>query len=489
MNDLTLTRVFSLAACLWCAPLHAREVGESDCRRFYGQVDQAISRAGVRDTQETPVKGYPYLRSDRFLASMVQDTDTDERFDYLLQQLLAREQRSRRLELSNLPPLARADLDRTHRETFPRQTDIPATLDDCAKSLFVADRAHPDAIKREIRAPDSYSLFKRLLGFYPLTAVPFSSGIRKFQAEMTQTYRKNLSAVVRDANVMFHSAQTSAPVDVAAILHNASANPLRIPLPNSDQLAQLFSQFAPNFAIDTRGDFDRPGAVRWNEEGRSNIDATSTTIYTLVSHTKFEGQTLLQLNYAIWFSERPKKGKFDMLGGALDGLIWRVTLAPDGEPLLYDTIHPCGCYHLFFPTDKLRAKPRHPSLQEHAYVPQAAPRLALGERPTLWLESATHYLVRVTNSPPDTTRSASPYELADYDQLRSLPRADGTRRNLFRPDGLIDGTERGERLLFWPMGIASAGAMRQWGHHATAFVGMRHFDDPDLIEKAFEAAH
>jgi hypothetical protein len=27
--------------------------------------------------------------------------------------------------------------------------------------------------------------------------------------------------------------------------------------------------------------------------------------------------------------------------------------------------------------------------------------------------------------------------------------------------------------------------MRQWGHHATAFVGMRHFDDPDLLARRF----
>jgi len=29
--------------------------------------------------------------------------------------------------------------------------------------------------------------------------------------------------------------------------------------------------------------------------------------------------------------------------------------------------------------------------------------------------------------------------------------------------------------------------MRQWGHHATAFVGRRHFDDPHLFEKTFDA--
>jgi hypothetical protein len=56
---------------------------------------------------------------------------------------------------------------------------------------------------------------------------------------------------------------------------------------------------------------------------------------------------------------------------------------------------------------------------------------------------------------------------------------------LISPDGLNPGTERLERLLFWPMGILSAGAMRQWGRHATAFVGRRHFDDADLFEKRF----
>jgi hypothetical protein len=36
------------------------------------------------------------------------------------------------------------------------------------------------------------------------------------------------------------------------------------------------------------------------------------------------------------------------------------------------------------------------------------------------------------------------------------------------------------------MGIDNSGAMRQWGVHATAFIGRRHFDDADLIERRFE---
>jgi hypothetical protein len=77
------------------------------------------------------------------------------------------------------------------------------------------------------------------------------------------------------------------------------------------------------------------------------------------------------------------------------------------------------------------------------------------------------------------------YEQAGYDELLSLPDGDG-RRSLFGEDGLADGTERGERWFLWPAGIKSAGAMRQWGRHATSFVGRSHFDDPSMLDRLFE---
>jgi hypothetical protein len=59
------------------------------------------------------------------------------------------------------------------------------------------------------------------------------------------------------------------------------------------------------------------------------------------------------------------------------------------------------------------------------------------------------------------------------------------QQSLYGPDGLVAGTGRSERFLLWPMGVPSAGAMRQWGHHATMFVGRRHFDDPGMVEAGF----
>ena len=77
------------------------------------------------------------------------------------------------------------------------------------------------------------------------------------------------------------------------------------------------------------------------------------------------------------------------------------------------------------------------------------------------------------------------YEFAPYKTLRTLPHSKLGNRSMFNDKGLVPGSQRRERYFFWPLGISSPGAMRQWGTHATAFIGRRHFDDPDLIEKNF----
>jgi hypothetical protein len=201
------------------------------------------------------------------------------------------------------------------------------------------------------------------------------------------------------------------------------------------------------------------------------------------AYTRYREHVLVQLVYTIWFAERPASGPFDLLAGRLDGVMWRVTLAPDGEPVLYDSIHACGCFHMFFPTPRARARPAPDSLDEWAFVPQSLPRAVEDERPVVSIASGTHYLERVRF---ERAASLVRYAFRPYEELRSLPRAGGVHASAFAPDGIVPGTERAERFFFWPMGIASAGAMRQWGRHATAFVGRRHFDDAHLLERRFE---
>jgi hypothetical protein len=162
---------------------------------------------------------------------------------------------------------------------------------------------------------------------------------------------------------------------------------------------------------------------------------------------------------------------------------------------VYDSIHPCGCYHLFFPTPAARPKPAPEAGIEWAFVPTTVPAVGAQDRITLRIAARTHYVERVMVGPiagvapiasGATAQNTTPYAWRDYHSLRSLPvGASADHRSAFNPKGFIDGTDRAERWLFWPMGIERAGSMRQWGKHATAFVGRRHFDDATLLEQRF----
>jgi len=160
-----------------------------------------------------------------------------------------------------------------------------------------------------------------------------------------------------------------------------------------------------------------------------------------------------------------------------------VTLGDDGAPLVYDSIHPCGCYHMFFPTARVKPVPAPQGAIEWAFVPAQLPAQAAAQRVVVRVASRTHYVVGVH---PDSGAAGTVYQFADDNDLRALPAEGRATRSAFGPDGIVPGTERGERWLFWPMGIDNSGAMRQWGTHATAFIGRRHFDDADLIERRFE---
>jgi hypothetical protein len=254
-------------------------------------------------------------------------------------------------------------------------------------------------------------------------------------------------------------------------------------IPDPETLVPLLATYAPVFEIDTAVDADRIGRPAHGIDGPT-VDVGRPAIFTRVAHTRDRGRVLAQLVYGIWFPERPLAGPFDPLGGRLDAVLWRVTLDDDGEPVAFDTIHGCGCYHLWFPTPRARLLPLRDTLDEQAFVPASLPHVRAGERVVVRVASRTHYVENV-RLVADERSDALRLPPADDDALRRLPLAAGGTRSLFGPDGIVTGTERGERWFFWPMGIREPGAMRQWGRHATAFVGRQHFDDADLFSRYF----
>jgi len=455
-----------------------------ECAIWFSTLDAAIDRAGTRDAENSRIPGFPYLRSNRFLASFREDGVPDgESFAVWAGELRALDAQARGFELRNLPEASLRDLGVAGGEPAIARTEA------CAGELMrhdLADASARQLLRERAAVPDDYSDWKRAIGLYELTRIPFGRGVDRWHEEATDMIRQTRSGTGPARAYQRYAppaAAGNAGGSAAEILGRASKDPLGIPRLSDAERERLLDLYAPVYEVETTGPHDRVGALAWNGATAPEVDASRPVVYRRLAHTRYGESTLVQLVYTVWFAERPPDGAFDMLAGKLDAVVLRVTLTPDGEPLVYDTIHACGCFHMFFPTPRAAPRPAPDAREEWAFVPVVLPRIGDGQRVVVRIASRTHYVLDI--APDAGEPAAQVYHWEDENQLRSLPYAGAGRRSAYGADGLVPGTERGERLLFWPMGIASAGAMRQWGRQATAFLGRRHFDDAELIALRF----
>jgi len=458
------------------------------CERLFEALDNAVQAAGVRDGGATPVKGFPYLRVNRFLASYRWESMSPEATAWWVERMRRLDEEARAMELANLPDAYVPSLPAEPRES----QSLLDRLNECSGKLIRCDLANAASLER-LRAaadtPDDYQAWQRILGLYPLTALAFYQGILKYQSETREIFATPLEDLPVTGRLIGYEpkAALTQPIGSRATdVERSRDNPLGVPIPEGAVLDRLTAAYAPLLEVDESDRNDRIGAPVLSRQGAAYIDTSSSTAFVRIAHARYLGEPLLQLIYSFWFPARPKTGRLDLLGGHLDAVIWRVTLDGEGEPLLYDTIHGCGCYHMFFPTSRVRLRPREPLFEEPVLVPARLGWRRSGERIVIRVASGTHYIENVRYDMSSNVEEQRSYTFAQNDRLRSLARPGGGRRSLYRPDGILPGSERAERYVYWPMGIREPGAMRQWGRHATAFLGRRHFDDPTLIERYFE---
>jgi hypothetical protein len=460
----------------------SRSAEVKQCIDWFAKLDGTIDRAGVRDAEAYRIPGFPYLRVNRFLASFRQQASSDPvAFSAWSKRLRALDERSRSYEISNLPQNLLAALEVNGR---PEAT---ARTNQCANSLATFDGASASQkrmLVERAHVPDDYDELKRTVGVYPVVSMAFFEFAKKWQNEASGMFQQTAAGTVEQKNIIrYRSPDNAATAQrVALILSNAKADVLGIPQIGDREMETLFATFAPIFEIDTTGDYDRFGPLRWGAGETPEVDVSHPTVYRRLAFTRYGGRTLVQLVYMIWFTERPQNSSLDPLSGKLDGIAFRVTLNQSGRPLVYDSIHLCGCYHMFFPTPSVSPIPPPDPNVEWAFVPRTLPVIEAPQRVVVRMTTRSHYLVDVH---PDTGGDGTNYAMANDSELRTIPTAEGTR-SAFGPTGIVPGTDRGERLVTWPLGIESAGAMRAWGRHATALVGRRQFDDADLIERRFQ---
>jgi hypothetical protein len=463
-----------LALCGCAALSPAPQAATAQCRSYFEQLDARVAQAGVHDGHRRRVPGYPYLRVDRFLASFADEVDADAAFGAWLRQLRAADRDARAVELRRLG-----------------EVDVQAELarvDRCGETLAALELATPPQrarLRARARVGDDYSLVARTLGFYPF-AVPFLNlGISGYHDEVRDDYATPLDALDSPGPLVVWTADVAATetgdAALAGTLADAPRDALGIPQLDAAQWQRLAALHAPVWWIETGGDYDLPGVPAWRGDGTPTVDPAQAVTYFLPQYTRFGREVLPALVYVVWFSERPPQKSFDPYAGALDGVVWRVVLDPQGRPLAYDTIHSCGCYRYSFAAQPLERIAHGGFWQEPVLLPQAD---VPAGRPALRIQSQTHYVRRVVAA-DGAAGERRRYTLRPYDALLSLPDGRGGTRSLFAADGLVDGSERAERWWLWISGVYEPGAMRQWGRHATAFVGRSHFDDARFLEQSF----
>jgi hypothetical protein len=447
------------------------------CIALYAQVDERIDAAGVRDAGYHRIPGFPYLRADRYTASFAHELPNLDAFWEWVGYLRAQEDEAREVELRNL------------KLGEEQASTVLLDMRACGgwlRTWELDDAAFRDKMIEAVKYPDDYSTTQRVLGLYPI-AVPFlESGLGEFRRDIEKQFEAPLAPPPAPNELKVWAAQANPNPEYPEGTIDLRDKPRdllgRVGLVWSE-IVHLAHTHAPALWIETGGDHDRPALAVQTLQG-PGVDPSKPVVYYLTGLTRFGGRSLLQISYFVWFSAQVPSSKDDGSGGALDGLIWRVTLDEQGNPLVHDTIHASGGAHFVFPVSALQRREDAP---ETILIPQkdGAPSGPIAVR----LRSGTHEVTRVVRAddPAVVATQRQTYELRSYEELLNLPDPAGGLRSFFGPDGFIAGTERSQRYWRWPSGVRNPGALRQWGHHPTALIGRAHFDDPFLFEQAFVA--
>ena len=346
----------------------------SSCAQWLRALDAEVVAARVADLRYDRIADFPYLRADRFLAAWRRRAAARPGvFDVLADRLLEHDLESRRYEIDNLPSSVVEKWSGMRFEDPRAVAQVRSAQ--CGRLLRRVEFADPrmrSVLLERLAAPPRTSP-----GLACKVPPPATAGA-------SVRFSPPPAALSRAA--------------VAGWLQRAQSDPLgqaRIPEREFEALA---AGYAPSLEFTVASDADRFGAMQWRRDAaRASVDATQPTVYVRRGYARYGERTLLQIVYTVFFPE--------------GSISWRVTLAPDGEPLAYDMSGANDCYAVVLTPLAV--------LRERSFrVLAELPRLHENERPLLAVAAGTHavrVLGKVTGSD-----SLARYGLRPYDELRSL---------------------------------------------------------------------
>jgi len=426
----------------------------------------------VGTLEATRVKGHPALRSQRFIFSFIEQADSATKQAAIVDAMLQLAQQGLWLEWQNLTPnLQQQWLTRYQIDEFGAYTK---TCFAKAKQHYLQSSFSTAAVLAEIQPEDDYSSSAKILGLYPLSSRVFERAVVEEQGLLKQAW-----LAARQQPYSGFSAQRSR-LFVPDEPGSAPTQPLRLDnfgrLSDAAQAQRLLSWHAPQWLIEDADSNNLPGKPFWQQQNLS-VDLSEALSYSKISYGRFKQQTTIQLNYILWFKQRPKLSAIDWVAGQHDALVFRIHLSPDLNILAYDSIHLCGCWY----TLMLPIQQPYVAVQQVGQEPVLIHRVKAARNMRVSVSADTHQIVGLSPASLSDALFQQRYQLLPWQSLLSLPRGEG-QSSVFDNNGYVFGSQRLERWFFWPMGVKQPGSLRRFGDHAISFIGERYFDQADLLQ-------
>ena len=455
---------------------------------FFKELDQAVNTDGVQERSSFPVDKFPYLRTNRFLVAMKNQVEKESEAEFWVEEMLRLGLETRRKEIHNLREKSLLKLAERIGEK-PDRVTLTNRMMKSAEKLVSHDQQQPDfyrMVKDASTVPDVYSTAMRILGLYPLVAIPITLAAQNANQKFIKWHQELEENLPVEGELVLFRPQNNHDMseeDVARIFDPARRNPFGLPTLDEKEIQVLASLYAPVIAQDVVADYDRFGEVKW-QNNKVTVVPSEATVYYYLTRSFVKQRPVLQLNYAFWYSERSGDKSPAYEKGPLDGITIRVNLNHQGEVVMVDVMNSCGCYHFYAPR-KGMVKVKKPSSQSlYPFVVTWLPDNYPEKRLILRVNSGWHQIenLYVEKIP---TGSAN-YRLVSYDVLESLPQSNGRMESVFDSKGIMKNSWRIEPYILFSMGIPRIGYMRQRSHHAIHIVGRTHFTDPDILDRYFE---
>lgn len=448
------------------------------CRAFFERLDAVVLERGVHNAADAPVPGFPYLRTNRFVASLAGGLSEPAVKADWVQWMRELDLEARNKECANLP-------DDAARTIAASREELSRRVAACSQSLYDADRVRPDfyeVLAPRVEVPDEYSNALRLAGLYPLVTIPEYKITERVRERFRAWYEMPYEKLPVEGTLRVYRPPQGTGRDAREVIATSRANPLGIPRPSASEAREMALRYAPVIIQDEAAPYDRVGRIAWKGD-ELTVDGDKPAVYYYLSLARVKGEPVLQINYSFWYPARAGDRAPSIEHGRLDGLTLRLSFEPGGRLFMIDLMNNCGCYHVFIPAKDrvLRSIQRY--YPNDPFAPQGLPEIAAGQSPAVRIISGWHQVQRLLAlaPPPEGT----PYELLPYEILEGLPRGDGRGASIFDAEGIAKGSGRVERFIFFPTGIPSIGSMRQRGHHAITLSGRTYFDEPGLFEHYF----